>query len=125
MDDINNTKFLGVSIDSKLNWAAHLLYTTSKISKSIDILLKIRKFLQNKTEKYVHFHSPITNLLYRSLGKCLTYAFRSTNKDTEKSIRTITSSHYLAHAEPLFERLNILDIEKLVMQRISLIMFKN
>ena len=36
-------------IDSKLNWAAPILYMKSKISKSIGILLKIRKFLQNNT----------------------------------------------------------------------------
>ena len=109
VDHINNTKFLGVIIDSKLNWAVHILYIKSKILKYIGILLKIRKFLQNNTMKNMYFTLPIPNLLYRSLGKCSTYAFRSTNKDTEKSIRTITLSHYLAHTEPLFERLNILD----------------
>ena len=87
VDHINNTKFLGVIIDSKLNWAAHILDIKSKILKYIGILLKLRIFLQNK---YVfHFHLPIPNLLYRSLGKCSTYAFRSVNKNTEKSIRTI------------------------------------
>ena len=30
-------------------------------------------------------------------------------KIQKKSIRTITVSHYLAHTEPLFERLNILN----------------
>ena len=30
----------------------------------------------------------------------------------KKSIRTITFSHYLAHTEPLFERLDILDMKK-------------
>ena len=44
VDHINNTKFLGVIIDSKLNWAAHILYIKSKISQSIGILLKIRLF---------------------------------------------------------------------------------
>ena len=44
-DHINNTKFLGVIIDSKLNCAAHILYIKSKISKSSGILLKIRKFI--------------------------------------------------------------------------------
>ena len=39
-------------------------------------------------------------------------------------IRTITFSHYLDHTAPLFERLNILDFNKLVKQRISLLMFK-
>ena len=51
VDHMNNSKILGVIIDSKLNWAAHILY----IVKSIDILLKIRKFLQNNTMKNMHF----------------------------------------------------------------------
>ena len=33
-----NTKFLGVIIDSKLNWAAHILYIKNKISKSIGMM---------------------------------------------------------------------------------------
>ena len=39
-----NTKFLGVIIDNKLNWAAHILYIKNKISKSIGIIYKIRNF---------------------------------------------------------------------------------
>ena len=54
VDHINNTKFLGVIIDSKLNWEAYILYTKSKISKSVGILLKIRKFLHNKTIRNTH-----------------------------------------------------------------------
>ena len=28
---VSNTKFLGVIIDSKLNWAAHILYIKTKL----------------------------------------------------------------------------------------------
>ena len=41
VDHINNTKFLGVIIDRKKNWASHILYIKSKLSKSIGILPKI------------------------------------------------------------------------------------
>ena len=43
-------------------------------------------------------------------------------KIQKKSIRLITFSHYLDYTEPLFERLNILNFKKLVIQRISLLM---
>ena len=39
-------------------------------------------------------------------------------------IRINTFSHYLDHNEPLFERLNILNFKKLVIQRISQLMYK-
>ena len=85
VDHINNTKFLGEIIDSKVNWDAHILYIKSTILKSIGILIKIRKFLRNNTMRnmYFTFIYPF-HLLYRSLRKCSTYAFRSTKKDTEK-----------------------------------------
>ena len=35
IDRSMNTNVLGVIIDSKLNWAAHILYTKNNISKSI------------------------------------------------------------------------------------------
>ena len=44
----NNTKFLGVIIDSKLNWSDHIRYIKNKISKSIGILTKIRRLLNKK-----------------------------------------------------------------------------
>ena len=64
VDHINNTKFLGVIIGSKLNWAAHILYIRSKISKSIGILLKIRKFLQNNTMRNMYFTFMYPYLIY-------------------------------------------------------------
>ena len=36
----------------------------------------------------------------------------------------MSSSHYLDHNEPLFERWNIVNFEKLVKQRISLLICK-
>ena len=102
VDHINNTKFLGVIIDSKL-------YIKSKISKFIVNLLKIRKFLQNNTMRNMYF-----TFIYPYLIYCIE-VWGHTNLDPlikiqKKSIRTITFSHYLAHTNPLFERLNILDI---------------
>ena len=46
--NVNNTKFLGLIIDSKLNWSDHIRYINNKISKSIGILTKIRRFLNKK-----------------------------------------------------------------------------
>ena len=110
VDQINNTKFLGLIIDSKLIWAAHILYIKSKISKSIGILLKIRKFLQNNTMRNIYF-----TCIYPYLIDCIEVWGNSQQthldpliKIQTKSIQTITFSHYLAHTEPLFERLNIL-----------------
>ena len=45
---VSNTKFLGLIIDSKLNWSDHNYNIHKKKSKSIGILTKIRRFLNKK-----------------------------------------------------------------------------
>ena len=45
-------------------------------------------------------------------------------KIQKRAIRTITFSSYLSPSEPIFQSLNILNFRKLVIQRVSLLMFK-
>ena len=46
-------------------------------------------------------------------------------KNQNKSIRAITFSEFSAPSEPLFQGSNILNFDKLVFQRICLMMFKH
>ena len=41
----NNTRILGINIDNKLTWKAHINYITKKISKGVGILLRLSKEL--------------------------------------------------------------------------------
>ena len=43
----------------------------------------------------------------------------------KKCLRIITFSSYLEHTEPLFQNLEILNVQKLVIHRIAMLMFKN
>ena len=45
-------------------------------------------------------------------------------KIQKRCVRIITYSDYLSSSEPIFQTLNILNFRKLVVQRISLLMFK-
>ena len=54
----NFTKFLGVILDGKLKFAAHVNYVKNKISKCIGILCKAKKFLSISTLNYI-IHSCI------------------------------------------------------------------
>ena len=47
IDQVYNTKFLGVVINSNLTWHDHIKAISSKVSKSIDILLRIRENVPN------------------------------------------------------------------------------
>ena len=49
IQEVKETKFLGVIIDNKLKWSAHISYISKKISKGIRIILKSRKVFSNET----------------------------------------------------------------------------
>ena len=49
IQEVKETKFLGVIIDNKLKWSAHIMYISKKIAKGIGILLKSRKDFDNDT----------------------------------------------------------------------------
>ena len=44
IQQVDNTKFLGVIIDDDLNWSNHISYMSSKIAKGISIICRARKF---------------------------------------------------------------------------------
>jgi len=47
----NEANYLGVFIDAKLNWKAHILHLTSSVAQSVGVLYKIRHFLSEKPSK--------------------------------------------------------------------------
>ena len=65
------TKFLGVIIDYKFKWNDHITYVKNKISKSIGILYKIRRFLDMNTlykcTIHLFFHTSFTALRYGAM----------------------------------------------------------
>ena len=81
---VSSTKFLGINIDSKLNWTQHIAYIQNKIPK-------IRNSLQNKTlcliksikNALLCTNLPLSPLWKYNLGKYVSIKFRSINKVTE------------------------------------------
>ena len=48
INEVKETKFLGVTIDDALKWTSHLEYISGKITKGIGVIIKARKiFLQS------------------------------------------------------------------------------
>ena len=45
LDTVSNDKILGVFVDNNLTWSDHINHLTKKISSSIWLLSKIKKFL--------------------------------------------------------------------------------
>jgi hypothetical protein len=68
LEIVDETKFLGVILDSGLNWKRHINYTSTKIAKAIGILSKTKQFLNRKT--LVLFCLSPPKLWKSHLGQC-------------------------------------------------------
>ena len=119
---VTPTNFLGVIIDDKLKWNLHIMYMKNKIAKSNGILYKIRNFLDKKT--LIHLYNSFPYLIYgvEVWGNTNAVHLAPLIKIQKKVVRTIIFSHYLAHTEPIFDTLNILNFSNLVVHRIWLMM---
>ena len=61
----SQTKFLGVIIDDKLNWKAHISYISGKISRAIGVIIKARNLGKDALSLY-----------YTLIFPYLTYCFK-------------------------------------------------
>ena len=61
---VYTTKFLGVVIDSKLNWKDHVVLVKSKLSKSISIMHKAKHLLDRRSGMMVYVSLFLPYLIY-------------------------------------------------------------
>ena len=106
---VNKTKFLGIIIDQHLTWKSHIEYIATEISKTIGILCRIRFYINQPLSliyPYLHYGNIVWANNYPSrLDKLL--------KLQKKALRVITFSSYKAPSLPLFQKLNLLGINKI------------
>ena len=60
----DHVKYLGIMIDSTLTWRTHIENVSSKISKSIGLLYKIRPFVDTKLMKTLYYSIVYSHLIY-------------------------------------------------------------
>ena len=121
-------KYLGLIIDNKLNWAAHIAHFKSKLSKCVGILIKARPCLSRKCLLDLYYSFAYPYLIYcvklwGHAGDRLLHAIFLVQKKIE---RIITFSAFLAHrpTAPIFLNLRFLPLNKIVSHRTSVFMFK-
>ena len=60
----DNIKYLGVIIDSHLNWKKHILAVSKKISRCIGIMCKLRQFMNTHMLKNIYYSLLYSHLVY-------------------------------------------------------------
>ena len=96
---VNEFNFLGLTLDTKLDWKRHSNNTSKKISRTIGVLNKLNNFLPQHIKTIIY-----NTLILPYLNYCiLCWGFKCSRVFAlqKKAIRIITCSKYNAHTEPL------------------------
>ena len=127
IQQVYNTKFLGVIIDNDLNWSNYISYINSKIEKEIGIICRSRKLFSKSAliNLYYAFIFPYLIYCVEEWGNALSTHTQPLIKLQKEIIRIITNSYFLAPSEKLYTETGILPFVTLVNYRIGLLMFKN
>ena len=101
IQQVDNTKFLGVIIDDNLNWSIHISYINSKIAKRISIISRVRKFFSKSVliNLYYTFIFPYLIYCVNVWGNALSTHTQPIIKLQNKIIRIITNSYFLTSSE--------------------------
>ena len=109
-------KFLGILFDPELNFKLHIRSISTKISKALFILRRVKNLLSEKSLKTLYYSLVHCHLIY---GIHIWSSVTSSNfKDLvikqKQAIRTVTNSKYNLHTSPLLKKLEILPLESLI-----------
>ena len=106
---VNTFNFLGIVLDTQLNWNSHIEKIGIKISKSLGILNKLKRILPISAKLKIYNSLILSHINYG----ILVWGFKCSKLNTiqKKVIRIITCSKYNAHTDPLFKNLKLLKVE--------------
>ena len=126
IEEVMETKFLGVILDNGLTWKPHIQHVRNKVSRGTGILKKLRPHVNNDTilGLYYSFIYPYFTYCVQVWGKTYQSNLDCIVKIQKRMIRLLAGVHPLTHTEPIFFRLKILKFIDVVNYIIGIFMYK-
>ena len=115
LERTNEFDFLGLIINENLNWNAHINKILNKTSRAIAILKRLHKLLPTSTLLLIYNSLLLPHISYSILA----WGFTCDRvlKLQKTAIRLLCHTHFYAHTEPLFKKLNVLRVSDLFKQK--------
>ena len=126
IEEVMETKFLGVILDNGLTWKPHIQHVRNKVSRGTGVLKKLWPYVNNDTilGLYYSFIYPYFTYCVQVWGKTYQSNLDCIVKLQKRVIRLLAGVHPLTHAEPIFFRLKILKFIDVVNYIIGIFMYK-
>ncbi len=105
---INEAKLLGIIIDESLTWDKHIYKMCNKISKELDLLKRLKKFIPCNTLIMLFNSLVLPHFDYANVGwgtACGTQ-IKYVYKLQKRAARKLTGANMFCRTKPLFKKLN-------------------
>ena len=115
--------FLGLTLDSNLNWEKHCTKVANKISRNNSLINRMKNFLPPSSLKllYNSFIQPHIQYGQAVWGGCSGQNKQRIITIQKRAIRTVTKSFHLAHTEPRMKKMQLLNFDDLYKQQCILL----
>ena len=124
---VENTKFLGVYIDAKINWCKHIQNCRNKMSSGLYALKSVKHLLPMNQLKSLYYTLIHPYLTYCTViwGGAIQKYLRNIQNMQNKAIRTICNAKYNDHVTPLYTHLKITPLETLYKIHLGKLMYQH
>jgi hypothetical protein len=122
VEKLSHFNFLGLQIDSNLNWNAQIKKISGKILNVIGILSRFKYLLPTHILQAIYM-----TLIVPHFNYCLLIwgcNMERIIKLQKKAIRIISLNHYTAHTEPIFKTLKMLKLQDIYKLRLHKFHYK-
>lgn len=126
IENVCETKFLGVIIDNKLSWKSHIRHIKTKVSKSLYIINKVKLCLDTNALRTLYCTLVLPYLTYcveiwGNTYQCTIHPLVILQK---RAVRIIHKAGFLEHTHNLFIQSKLLKFCDLVKYNTSIILYK-
>ena len=121
----NEVKFLGLYLDSKLDWNAHIKFVRNKMNSAL-YAMRISKNILKQSHMMTLYYSlfyPYIDYGITLWGASYTQHINKLQTSQKKAIRLITGSKYNDHTDPLFRSTKMLTIKDIYEYKMAKFMY--
>jgi len=128
IERVESTKFLGIYIDSKLNWKEHIAHVKRKVAISLSVLHKV-KYIVNTPALYSLYCTIILpHLMYccEIWGNNYQETIKPLHILQKRAMRILDGAKnlYREHTSPIFFKFNLLNIYDIIKYQSMSFMYK-